>query len=194
VANQDLRTRFPAAELKFDDEQLRIIERFGRRKSFADGEVLVEAGARAPNFYVVRSGEVNSVEFSDGNPNIVWKASAGELLGEVGFLSGRASNLSRIAKGDVEACEILPENFRRIIDEESQLGGVILAGLIARTQIMGDLNMTPLRLVGSRFSIDTFRIRDFFTKNRMSFTWIDIESDADVDQLLRSLQIKQEDT
>jgi thioredoxin reductase (NADPH) len=193
MADQDLRTRFPAAELKFSHEQLRIIERFGQHKSFTDGEVLVEAGARAPNFYVVRSGEVDAVEFSGGKPNVIWKAGPGELLGEVAFLSGTASNLSRIAKGDVEACEILPENLRRIIDEEAHLGGVILATLIARMQIMRDLNLTPLRLIGSRFSVDTFRIRDFFTKNRTSFTWIDIESDADVDQLLRNLEIKQED-
>ena len=59
MAEQDLRARFPVAELRLNDEQLLIIERFGVRRAFSDGQVLVEAGAPAPEFLcgsVGRSG------------------------------------------------------------------------------------------------------------------------------------------
>ena len=64
MSDQDLRKRFPDAMLSLDDEQLRIIEKFGTLKSFRGGQPLVEAGARDPNFYVIRSGYVDAVEFS----------------------------------------------------------------------------------------------------------------------------------
>jgi CRP-like cAMP-binding protein len=52
--------------LKFDDEQLRIIERFAQLKSYKDGETLVAVGTRDPNYHVIRSGEVEIVYFSSG--------------------------------------------------------------------------------------------------------------------------------
>jgi thioredoxin reductase (NADPH) len=194
MTDQDLRTRFPAAALKFDAEQLRIVKKFAVQKSFKDGQVLIEAGTRDPNFYVVKSGEVDVIEYSTGKPQIIWKSSPKELLGDVSFLSGRASNLGRVAKGDVEVFEISPENLRRIIDEEPTLGNVVLATLITRMQIMRDLNLTPLQVIGSRFSSDTFRIREFLAKNRVFFTWVDIESDPHVDDLLKRLRISEADT
>jgi thioredoxin reductase (NADPH) len=81
-----------------------------------------------------------------------------------------------------------------MIDEEPKLGNIILAALIARTQIVRDLNLSPLQVIGSRFSADTFRIRDFFAKNRVLFSWIDIENDPHMEELLKRLKITESDT
>jgi thioredoxin reductase (NADPH) len=194
MADQTLRERFPEANLKLDDQQIRIVEKRANLKGFRDGETIIAAGTRDPNFYVIKSGEVDVVEYSAGRPQIIWTSYAKELLGDVSFLSGRASNLSRVARGQVEVFEILPENLRRIIDEEPRLGNVILATLIARMQIMRDLNFTPLRIIGSRFSSDAFRIRDFLTRNRVVFTWVDLEGDSSAEQALRQIGVTEEDT
>jgi thioredoxin reductase (NADPH) len=194
MADQNLRERFPEANLKLDDNQLRVVEKRANLKTYRDGETIIAAGTRDPNFYVVKSGEVDVVEFSAGRPQIIWTSYAKELLGDVSFLSGRASNLSRVAKGRVEVFEILPENLRRIIDEEPKLGNIILSTLIARMQIMRDLNFTPLRVIGSRFSSDAFRIRDFLTKNRVVFTWVELEGDSNATQVLQQIGVAEEDT
>ncbi|MDZ8259890.1 hypothetical protein [Nostoc sp. ChiQUE01b] len=55
-------------------------------------------------------------------------------------------------------------------------------------------DFTGLRVIGSRFSRDTFRIRDFLAKNRVMFTWLDLENHQQVDMLLRQLQISEADT
>src|SRR5262249_58006322 len=154
IAEQNLRVRFPEANLKLDDDQLEIIERFATARLYKNGQTIIEAGARDPSFYVVRSGEVEVIEYSTGRPQIIWRSYPKELLGDVSFLAGRASNLSRVAKGDVEVLQISPENLRRIIDEKPNLGNVILSTLIMRIQIMRDLNLTPLRVIGSKFSSD----------------------------------------
>ncbi len=110
------------------------------------------------------------------------------------MLSGRASVLSKVAKGDVAVFEISPDTLRRLIDQEPKLGNIILAALIARSQILRDLNLSPLQVIGSRFSADTFRIHDFFAKNRVFSSWIDIENDPNMEELLKRLKISEGDT
>ncbi|HEY2881486.1 MAG TPA: FAD-dependent oxidoreductase, partial [Pirellulales bacterium] len=51
-----------------------------------------------------------------------------------------------------------------------------------------------LRVVGSRDSQDTFRVRDFLAKNRIPFTWIDLDSDPLVKQLLEQFQVNASET
>src|SRR3954447_143097 len=53
---------------------------------------------------------------------------------------------------------------------------------------------TGLRVVGSRYSQDTFRIRDFLAKNQVPFTWLDLESDPQVKQLLERFGVSEADT
>ena len=194
MAHNDLRTRFPEANLKLDARQIRIIERFAKLKSFKPGETIIAAGTRDPNFYVVKLGEVEVIEYSSGKPQVIWTSYPHELLGDVSFLSGNASHLTRVAVGDVEVFEIFPENLRRIIDEEPSLGNIILTTLIARIRIMRDLNLTPLQVIGSRYSADAFRIRDFLGKNRVAFAWLDVEGNPSVSGILKQLGVEEAET
>ncbi len=182
------------AHPKLDDDQLQIIASVGKLKSYKDGEVLVAAGAVAPNFYAILSGEVNVVDFSSGSPKTIGTRTAREFTGNVSLLSGRASNVSMVAQGNVEAYEILPEQLRRIMDEKPSLGNLILTEFVARWQLAQEHHLTPVQVIGSRFSSDTFRIRDFLSKNRILFTWIDIEIDSNVEALLEHFQISEQDT
>ena len=51
-----------------------------------------------------------------------------------------------------------------------------------------------LRVIGSRYSADTFRVRDFLAKNRVLFTWVDVEIDPQVDLLLKEFGLTEADT
>jgi thioredoxin reductase (NADPH) len=42
-----------------------------------------------------------------------------------------------------------------------------------------------MRIIGSRFSPDTRRLRDIATRNRLPHHWIDLESDPGAEELLR---------
>jgi len=194
VVNEDLRARFPEAVLKLNDDELGIVARFGRIVSFKNGETVIQAGTRNPNFYVVKSGEVQVVEHSTSRPRLIWTSHPNELLGDASFLSGRASNLARVARGDIELYEISPESLRRVIDEEPRLGNLILKTLIARLEITRELRLTPISVIGSRFSADAFRIRDFLAKHQVPFGWVDLESDPIGHEALSELHMHEEDT
>ena len=49
-------------------------------------------------------------------------------------------------------------------------------------------------MIGSRYSTDTFRVRDFLAKNRALFTWLDVETDPEVDRLLQHFGVTEADT
>jgi len=76
-----------------------------------------------------------------------------------------------------------------------KIGDTILSALIARRQLLRESHeFTGLRVIGSRFSRDTFRIRDFMSRNRLLFTYVDIEENPDVAKILEHWGLKPEDT
>ena len=75
------------------------------------------------------------------------------------------------------------------------ISDIILQAFIARRQLLRESpNFTGLRVIGSRYSPDTFRVRDFLSKNRILFTWIDLETDPNVDRLLKQFGVTEADT
>ena len=45
-----------------------------------------------------------------------------------------------------------------------------------------------LRVIGSRYSQETFRVRDFLARNRVPFTWLDLEADPRVETTARRVR------
>ena len=50
------------------------------------------------------------------------------------------------------------------------------------------------RIIGSRFSPDARRLRDFASRNRLSYKWIDLEQDREAETILQRLNISPEQT
>src|SRR5207244_8194604 len=65
---------------------------------------------------------------------------------------------------------------------------------ICRQLLRQSPDFTGLRVIGSRYSADTFRVRDFLAKNRVLFTWVDVETDPQVDRLLKQFGVTEADT
>ena len=75
------------------------------------------------------------------------------------------------------------------------LGDIILQAFIARQQLLREsASFTGLCVIGSRYSHDTFRVRDFLARNRVWFTWLDLESNPQVNQLLKQFGVTEADT
>ena len=74
----------------------------------------------------------------------------------------------------------VPHNaVRDLLNVSPELSDIILKAFIARRQILRESGtFTGSRVIGSRYSQDTFRITDFLAANRMLYTWLDLERDA----------------
>ena len=162
---------------------------------FRDGEVLFKVGERNMNFFIVKSGEVEIIDRSGDEPKTVTIHRHGEFTGDISHLTGLPAVVSGVSRGECEVLEISGDALRRVLNQCPAIGDIILQAFIARRQLLRESpNFTGLRVIGSRYSPDTFRVRDFLARNRILFTWVDVETDPDVDRLLKRFGVTESDT
>ena len=110
-------------------------------------------------------------------------------------MTGTPAIFSAVARGDCEVFEISGEALRHVLNQCPGLSDIILQAFIARRQLLRESpNFIGLRVIGSRYSPDTFRVRDFLARNRVLFTWVDLETDPQVDQMLKQFGVTEADT
>jgi len=164
-------------------------------RSFADGQTLFAVGDRDVKFFVVKSGEVEIIDRSGDEPKRLTAHRAGQFTGDVSHLTGAPAVVSAVARGRCEVLEISGEALRRVLNQCPDMSDIILQAFIARRQLLRQSpDFTGLRVIGSRYSADTFRVRDFLAKNRVLFTWVDLETDPQVDRLLKQFGVTEADT
>ena len=164
-------------------------------RHFKDGEALIRRGEPACRIFVVVSGELLVVDDAVDPPRTIATLGPGEFTGEVSQLTGAASFVTVIAHGDVDAYEVTTEGVRALILRSPELGDQILQAFIARRELLrSSAGFTGLRVIGSSYSRDTFRVRDFLTKNQVPFTYLDLERDPEVRTLLASFGVSEGDT
>ena len=194
MAEHDLQAiAFP----KLSDAQIAQLGRYagGTPKKIPARQALFRCGDRDVNFYVIKSGELELVDDTGEESKTIGILGPGEFTGDVGHLTGNPKVVSGIARTDCEVYEISDKALREILNQDPQLSDVILQAFIARRQLMREPGaFTGLRVIGSRYSRDTFRIREFLSKNRVLFTWLDLEGDPSVSQLLQQFGVTEADT
>ncbi|MCI0456534.1 MAG: FAD-dependent oxidoreductase [Gemmataceae bacterium] len=164
-------------------------------RQFRDGETLFAVGDRDAQFFVIKSGDVEIVDHTGGAPRTVVVHHKGQFTGDISHLTGAPAVVSAVARGTCEVYQIAPNDLRRILNQCPALSDIILQAFISRRQLLrASPAFTGLRVIGSRYSHDTFRVRDFLAKNRVMFTWIDLEADPQVDALLRQFGVTEADT
>jgi thioredoxin reductase (NADPH) len=164
-------------------------------KTYRDGQTLFSVGDRDFKFFIVKSGEVEIVDHSGDQPKTVTVHHKGQFTGDVSHLTGNPAVVSAVARGDTEVYVVSGDTLRRILNQCPTAGDIILQAFIARRQLLrASADFTGLRVIGSRYSPDTFRVRDFLAKNRVLFTWTDVETDPNVDLLLKGFGVSEADT
>ena len=194
MAQHDLQSiAFPT----LDEAQIEALSRCSSAtpKIYRDGEILFAIGDRNFKFHVIKAGEVKIIDYTGDAPRIVTTHCKGGFTGDISHLTGNPSVVSAIAAGDCEVYEISGDALRLVLNQCPALSDVVLQAFIARRQLLRQsAGFTGLRVIGSRYSADTFRVRDFLSKNRVLFTWVDVETDAQVDRLLKQFGVTEADT
>jgi thioredoxin reductase (NADPH) len=178
---------------RLSEEQIARLAEQGQRREVAAGDVLYREGDRDYDFYVVLSGKVATVEGYGETDEIIAVHGPGRFLGELSLLTGEAALVSAVVMEDGEVLAIPAERLRKMVSLDSTLGDLILrACLLRRTFLIGV--GAGFRIIGSRYSPDTRRLRDFAARNRLPHRWLDLEEDATAEALLREFGVKPEET
>ena len=115
------------------------------------------------------------------------------FLGEISLLTGQAAFVTAVV---VEAGEVLVvpvERLRELVLEDTALGDVILRAYLLRRSILIEVGV-GFRILGSCYSPDTRRLREFAARNRLPHRFVDLDQDAGAEALLRELGVKPEET
>src|SRR5258708_5545085 len=182
----------PADEWAFPtlgEDDLETLRRFGRVESVAGGTVLHREGDIPRDLYVVLSGAIDVLVRVDGHEEVLRRHERGGFLGELSLLTGQRTYIeARMAFGG-ELIIVPQEAFRRVIATEPELSDTLLRAFVARRNAMIALPSAPLRILGSTFSPESLRLREFAVRNRLVHQWIDVETDPDAAALLEPLAV-----
>ncbi len=165
----------------------------GRKRQVARGEVLIEAGERITRFFVVTVGELEVVRRSCGKEELVTIERPGQFTGETHMLSGRRSFVEIRVKEPGEVIELDRERVVGLVQTDNELGEILLRAFILRRAGLIAEGFGDVVLVGSSHSQGTLRIKEFLTRNGYPYSYIDIERDSEVQDLLEHFRIGAEE-
>ncbi|HUR93499.1 MAG TPA: FAD-dependent oxidoreductase [Gemmatimonadales bacterium] len=161
----------------------------GHAREVRAGETLFSAGARNFCFYVVVEGAIEILEQSQADPRTVAVHHAGHFTGDVDMLTGRAAVVTARVQEAGRVLELNTDELRRAVDELPDLGETIVKAFLVRREMLLSQGLSVVKIIGSRFSPDAHRLRDFAVRNAIPFRWIDLETDEQADALLRQFNI-----
>ena len=186
----DLQGAYP----RLSDAQIATLAAHGDRRVTQPGEILFSEGDRDCDFYVVLAGHVASVEGQGTRQErIISVHGRGRFLGELSLLTGERSFYTALVLDAGEVLAVPVARIRELIAHDSAFGDLILRACLLRRSILIGLGV-GLRVIGSRYSPDTRRVRDFAARNRIPVRWLDLETDPAAEAMLAQLGVTPGDT
>jgi thioredoxin reductase (NADPH) len=178
---------------RLEQTQLDRLRQLGTVRKVESGEVLFAEGDESSDFFVILSGDVAIVQGYQAENRVIAIHGAGRFLGELSMLTSQRLYLTGVVRNPGEVIQVPNEDLRRIVAEDKALSDLILGAFIARRSILIGLE-TGVKLIGSRYSPDTRRLREFLARNRMPYHWTDLEQDEHANTLLDELGIEPSET
>jgi thioredoxin reductase (NADPH) len=177
---------------QLDAAQVDALLPWGQVRAVAAGEALWRAGERGFGFFVVLTGSVEIVDPSGDVPQRVTVHQPGEFTGDVDVLTGRVSLVEGRMLEAGEVLEIAPDSLRHVVGEMPEISDVLLRAFLMRRTLLLEQGFRGIRIVGSRFSPQARRLREFASRNAIPYTWVDLDDDPDAEELLRTFGVRPE--
>jgi thioredoxin reductase (NADPH) len=170
-------------------DDIAALDTVGTRRTIAAGDYLFRDGDTTYDFYVLLSGAVEIVVGAGRDEQIVARHGPGRFLGELNLLTGQRVFVSARVTEPGEVIVVPAAALRHILATSPGLGDLILNALIARRSELMTGAAAAIRLVGSRFSPESLRLREFLSRNRIPTQWLDPEADDRARALLRDANL-----
>jgi thioredoxin reductase (NADPH) len=173
--------------------QVARIAAHGVKRTIARGEVLIEAGDPVVPFFVVTAGEIEIVRPSALGDTLVAIHTPGRFTGEANMISGRRSLTRARVSQPGEAIELTRDQVTGLVQTDVEIGEILMRAFIYRRVELVAHGIGDVVLVGSVHSAATLRIKEFLTRNGHPFAYIDLDHDADVQDLLDRFHVAASD-
>jgi thioredoxin reductase (NADPH) len=174
---------------KLTPVQINRITTHGRIRSVQSGEVLIEQGDTWVPFFVVVTGEIEIVRPFGAHETLVTIHSSGEFTGEVNMLSGRRSLIRARVTEPGNVIELDHQHLINLVQTDAELSDILMRAFILRRAELISAGVGDIVLIGSTNSAGTLRIKEFLMRNGHPYSYVDLERDTEVQNLLDSFQI-----
>jgi thioredoxin reductase (NADPH) len=173
--------------------QVARIAAHGRARQVKSGEVLVEAGEQSTRLFVVTAGRVHIVRRSCESEELVAVFGPGQFTGEINMLSGRRGFAQiRVAEAG-QVIEVDRESLLGLVQTDSELSDIFMRAFILRRVELIAHGFGDVVLIGSNHCAATLRVKEFLTRNGHPYSFIDLDRDEGVQELLDRFHVKEGD-
>jgi thioredoxin reductase (NADPH) len=179
---------------RLDDEQRARLREIGEVMTVESGDVLFREGDESYEFFfLVESGFVTIVRGYGSENRVIAVHGAHRFLGELNLLTGGRLYLTAVVRDPGEVVRVRIPTFLRFLRDNEDLSNVVFGAFMARREILIEVG-GGAKVIGSRYSEDSHRLREFLTRNRMPHQWVDLEDDTEAEGLLRTLAVQPSET
>jgi thioredoxin reductase (NADPH) len=170
-------------------EHIDRIRSVAQLRSVSSGEILYEPSHPDVPLFIVLEGTV-SITRAGEDEKILAVREPGQFTGEMSVISGNRSLLrARVTKNGM-VLELTRENVLSLMAKDTELGEILMGAFVARRLLMIQLGEGNVILFGTKGSARTLAIREFLTRNGHPFTYVDIDSENCVGELMEQLAVR----
>jgi thioredoxin reductase (NADPH) len=166
------------------EEQQRRLLAHGRVQKIVPGETLIELNQQPTKVFVVVVGKLELSRVTDQEEEVFAVCGPGMFTGEMNVLTGRRGFARIRAAEPGKVIEIPRDELRTLVQTDSELSDIFLRAYILRRLELIARGIGEVVLIGSGHSFDTFRIKEFLTRNYQPYSYIDLDRDAEVQEFL----------
>src|SRR6185436_13916167 len=164
--------------------QIDAIARHGTSRAVAPGDVLIEVGDAPVPFFVVKTGKIEIVRPSVRGQTLVAVHGPGKFTGEANLFLGRRSLTRAQVTEAGEVVELSGETLLRLVQTDPEISEILMRAFIYRRIELVAHGIGDVALIGSTHSAATLRIKEFLTRNGHPFSYLDLDREADIQDLL----------
>ena len=173
-------------------QQARVLAH-GQRRTVEQSEIVVELNEHVTKFFVVISGQLHILQVSNNQEHVIAICNPGMFTGELNVLSGRRGLVRIRAAEKSELIEIEREALQALVETDSELSDIFLRAFILRRLELIAREVGDVVLIGSSHLLDTLRIKEFLTRNYQPYSYIDLERDTQVQEMLDRFSLSIDD-
>ncbi len=163
-------------------EQIKAMSGIAEPKRFATDEVLIAHGTKDYPFFAIVTGEVRIVEQDVDGERLIATHGPGNFIGDIDMLTGRSSLFVAIANRPVEVLQMCAGKLRRLLQQCPDVSDLLLEAFQWRRKLLADRPFIGVRVIGTTNTPETTRLREFFYKNHVPYTFFEADEPAGHEQ------------
>src|ERR687897_215452 len=173
--------------------QMARLSTHGRRRPITAGEILVDVGDKAVPFFVVVSGAIQILRPSGATETLIVTHRPGAFLGEGNMIAGRRALVRALVSEPGEVLELDRQQLLALVQTDAELSEIVMRAFILRRVELIAHGLDDVVVIGSMHCAGTLRVKEFLTRNGHPFAYIDLDHDADAQELLDRFHVTASD-